>query len=415
MSILLKSLKLIDDNSILPPKDYLYNGEQIHTYLEKNNLEYEEVIDCANLLGSKGWVDLRCMGGEPGLEYKESIESLGAVLQDSGFCKAVILPNTEPALQSKNEIQFIKNKASGLFTDLIILGAVTKDIKGEDFTEILDLYNEGITIFGDGVKPLANPDRFMKVLQYLQKFNGTLFDQSYDPLLALFGHVHEGITSTKIGVKGIPNLAEEVAVRRNIDILNYTGGRLHLQTISTKEAVETIRKAKNKGLKITCDISLFQLIFSDDDIVDFDTNLKVMPPFRSKEDRNALIEGLRDGTIDAIVSNHQPQDRDSKHMEFDLASFGMIGLQTFLPAMVKLSQELTWPLLIKKITTGPQKILGIDENKFESLTVFDPNKIWKYDLRSNRSNSHNSPWFNKELKGKVDFAINGSKVFRTHD
>jgi dihydroorotase len=415
MPILLKSLRLIDENSILPQKDYLYDGEQIRLIEEKEDQQSWEILDCSHFLGSKGWIDLRCLGGEPGLEYKESIESLGATLRESGFCKAVILPNTVPALQSKNEIQFFKNKTSNLFTDLFIQGAVTKDNDGDEFTEILDLHNEGITIFGDGTKPLANPDRFMKVLQYLQKFDGTLFDNSYDPLLALFGHVHEGVTSTRIGVKGIPNLAEEVAVRRNIDILKYTGGRIHFQTISTKEAVDIIRQAKNNGLNVTADVSIFQLIFSDTDLMDFDTNLKVMPPFRGKEDRDALIQGLEDGTIDAIVSNHQPQDRDSKHMEFDLASFGMIGLQTFLPAMVKLAQELTWPLLIKKITSGPNQILGLEDQKMDTLTVFDPEEIWKFDLLTNKSNSNNSPWFNHELKGKVKFAINGSKFIKTNE
>ncbi|MDO9553787.1 dihydroorotase [Rhodonellum sp.] len=415
MAILFKSLRLIDAETIHPPKDYMYNGEQIQVLNPKIDKEFDEEFDCADLLASKGWIDLRCMCGEPGLEFKESIESLGAVLQESGFCKGVLMPNTEPSIQSKNEVQFLKNRSQNLFSDFLIQGAATKNNEGEDFTEILDLHNEGVTIFGDGIKPLSNPDRLLKVLQYLQKFDGTLFDQSYDPLIALFGHVHEGTTSTIIGVKGIPSLSEELAVRRNVEILRYTGGRMHFQTISTKGAVDIIREAKKDGLNVTADISIFQLMFSDEDLIDFDTNLKVMPPFRSKSDREALIGGLKDGTIDAIVSNHQPQDKDSKHMEFDLASFGMIGLQTFLPAMVKLSLELTWPLLIQKITSGPELVLRSKETKFNTLTVFDPGLDWVYNLSSNKSNSSNSPWFDQKLTGKVKYVVNGAKFVKIHE
>jgi dihydroorotase len=261
----------------------------------------------------------------------------------------------------------------------VIQAAATKDCKGEDFTDILDLHHEGVFVYGDGTHPISNPDRLLKILQYLQKFGGLLFDQTYDPYLSLFGQMHEGVASTRLGMKGIPNLSEEIAVHRNLEILKYAGGKLHLQTISTKGAVDKIREAKKEGLNVTADVSLYQLLFSDEDMASFDTNLKVMPPFRGKEDRKALIKGLKDGTIDAIVSNHQPQDFDSKFMEFDLAAFGMAGLQTFLPGMSKLAEELTWPLLISKITEGPAKVLHNEPSKMDSLTVFDPEENWVFD------------------------------------
>ena len=411
MTILLKSLQLIDSENVNPAKDYFFENGQIVSFdQEKHKIEKE--IDCTGLFGSKGWIDLRCMMGEPGLEYKESIESLGDVLAASGFAKAVVMPNTVPALQSKNEIQYVKAKASSLFTDLIIQAAATRDNKGEDFTEILDINNEGVYVFGDGTSPLANPDRLMKILQYLQKFDGVLFDHSYDPLLALFGQMNEGNVSTMVGVKGIPNLAEDVAIHRNLEILRYTGGKIHFQTISSKKSVALIREAKKEGLKVTADVSIYQLIFTDNDLSGFDSNLKVIPPFRSEEDKEALLDGLKDGTIDAIVSNHQPQDYDSKHMEFDLASFGMIGLQTFLPAMVALAEELSWPLLIKKITDGPAFVLGLEESKSTSFTIFDPKESWTFDQSSNKSLSKNTPWFGKDLLGKVKFAMNGAKFIQ---
>ncbi|WP_373523939.1 dihydroorotase [Aquiflexum sp.] len=412
MAVLLKALRLIDPQKINPPKNYIFNHDQIIEENAGSDFSFEETIDCSSFLASKGWVDLRCMSGEPGEEYKESIESLGEVLQSSGFVKAVLMPNTHPAVQTKNEIQYLKSKSGNWVSDLVIQAAATKDTKGEDFTDILDLNQEGVFVFGDGLHPISNPDRLMKILQYLQKFNGILFDQTYEPLLALFGQMHEGLTSTRIGMKGIPNLAEDIAIHKNLEILRYSGGRLHFQTISTKGAVEEIRKAKKEGLRVTADISLYQLIFHDEDMLDFDTNLKVMPPFRGKEDRDALIEGLKDGTIDAIVSNHQPQDMDAKHMEFDLSLFGMLGLQTFLPAIVKLTDEISWPLLISKITSGPEAVLGQQSDNLDNLTIFDPEEKWVFDKRSNKSLSSNSPWFNTELKGKVKFVINRNKFVK---
>lgn len=411
MAVLLQSLRLVDAHQIHPPKNYVFAGSEIVEEKSAGNVTYSETIDCSQYLGSRGWIDLRCASGDPGEEYRESLVSLGKTLTASGFAKAVLMPNTKPAIQSKNELQYLRSKTQTWVTDLLVQAAATKDCKGEDFTDILDLQSEGATVFGDGTHPIDNPDRLLKILQYLQKFDGILFDQSYDPLLAMFGQMHEGITSTLLGMKGIPNLAEEVAVHRNLEILKYAGGRLHIQTVSTKGAVESIRKAKKLGLNVTADVSLYQLLFSDEDLGEFDTNVKVVPPFRGEEDREALVKGLKDGTIDAIVSNHQPQDFDAKQLEFDLAAFGMIGLQTFLPGLNMLSEELGWPLLVGKITEGPAKVLGLS-NTLDSLTVFDPEESWTYDAKSNLSLSANSPWMGKTLQGKTKLVINKQKLVK---
>lgn len=409
MSILFKSLKLIDDQ-VNDAADYFYDGEEIHEVSGPEFSSQElEVVDCAGMLASRGWIDLRCSAGEPGLEHRETLESLGNTLKNSGFTEAVMLPNTLPAIQSKNEVEFVKGKVKDFFSTIHLQGAVTRDTQGEDFTEILDMHHHGLRVFGDGTTPLSNSDRMMKALQYLQKFEGILFDHSYDPLLAIFGQMHEGLTSTQIGLKGIPAMAEEVAVKKNLDILTYTGGSLHFQTISTVGVVNAIREAKEAGLKVTCDVSLYQLLFSDEDLLGFNTNLKVLPPFRGRDDREALVEGLRDGTIDAIVSNHQPLEVDAKHMEFDLAAFGMAGLSTFLPGMVQLEKELGWPLLINKVTKGPAKVLRQEARGFPSLTVFDPEEEWLYDRNSNSSLSYNSPWFNSVLRGRVKYVVNNGK------
>ncbi|UCS93409.1 dihydroorotase [Echinicola marina] len=414
MAILFKSLKLIQGDSILAPQDYVFDGGILRP-LEGEDEKFDEVVDVSNWLASEGWIDLRCGVGEPGFEYQETFESLGESLKYSGFTQAVIMPNTEPTIQSKNEVEFVKNKVKDFLTNIHIQGAVTKDTKGDDLTEILDINHHGVNIFGDGVVPVSNSDRMMKVLQYLQKFDGILFDQSYDPLLSIFGQMHEGYTSTALGMKGIPNLSEEVAIQKNIEILRYTGGNLHIQTVSTAKGVDAIRKAKADGLNISADVSIYQLLFSDEDLINYDSNLKVIPPFRGANDREAIIEGLKDGTIDAIVSNHQPKDFDSKHMEFDLAAFGMSGLQTFLPALVKLEKVLGWPLLIQKITSGPAKVIKDESKRLSAVTLFDPNEEWSFDKKSNKSLSENSPFFNQRLTGRVKAVINKGKFVRLDD
>jgi dihydroorotase len=404
MSFLFKGLRIIDSRGLSSPQDFLFTKGILTQEFDSALASEAKTIDASGWMLSVGWVDLKCGLGEPGFEYKETIASLADSLLASGFAAAVIQPNTHPTVQSKGEVEFILNRAKNFTPEFIIQGAVTINTDGEDLTEMLDMHMQsGVKIFGEGVKPLSNGDRFMKVNQYLQKFDGILFDHSYDPLLSVFGQMHEGENSTKLGMKGIPSLAEFIAIQRNIEIVRYTGGKVHFQTVSTRESVTLIRTAKAEGLKVTADVSIYQLIFKDGDLMDFDPNLKVKPPFRGDSDRQALIEGLKDGTIDALVSNHQPEDFDSKFMEFDLANFGMAGLQTFLPALVILEQELGWELLIKKITSGPKSI--IPQELPNSWTIFNPQQTWNYNNDSNKSLSSNNPWFGSELTGQVKFVV----------
>jgi dihydroorotase len=413
MTVLLQNLKIVREGKILEAENYFFENGLIKRIESADVSQFEQVIDCSNFLASKGWTDLRCGLGEPGQEYRETVESLCQSLTASGFAHALVMPNTDPVIQSKNEVDFVLNKAKLFSSQLQVMGAVTKNASGDDLTEILDMhFQSGLRFFGDGTKTLANSDRYMKILQYLQKFDGILFDHAYDPLLGIFGQMHEGEVSTKLGMKGIPNLAEDVAIQRNLEIIRYAGGRVHFQTVNTAKGVDLIRKAKAEGLQVTADVSIYQLIFSDGDLVTFDSNYKVKPPFRGNEDRKALIKGLEDGTIDSIVSNHQPHDFDSKFAEFDLAAFGMAGLQTFLPAMVKLSEKIGWELLIEKITKGPEKVIG---KLPDSLTIFDPEEKWIYNEKSNKSLSSNNPWFGMELQGRVKYVIQKGQLIKTDE
>jgi dihydroorotase len=410
MTVRFQSLKIITENETLPAADYIFDGKTIHPVSTDTQAEDQICIDCKGLLGSKGWTDLRCLAGEPGQEYRETLESLSNALCQGGMTEAVLLPNSTPPIQSKSEVAYIKNHTQFLFPTFHIQAAVTKNFEGKELTEMLDLNQYGVKLFGEGMVALSHSDRMMKALQYLQKFDGVLFDQSQDPMLSLFGQMHEGIPSTMLGLKGIPDLAEEVAVQKNLEILRYTGGRLHFQAVSTLGALAHIRQAKKEGLSVTADMSIYQLLFSEEDLLGFDTNLKVMPPFRGKKQQEGLIEALKDGTIDALVSNHIPHEVDAKNMEFDLAPFGMAGLPTFVPALVKLADKLGYPLLVEKLTKGPQTILGNHSDSWDSLTVFDPNEEWVFDAKSNASLASNNPYFNQTLKGKVKYLINRGKM-----
>lgn len=394
--------------------DFLFEEGRFFPVSPKTIPTPSKIIDARGWIASKGWIDLRVSSGEPGLEFKETLESLCESLHVSGFSAAVLMPNTLPAIQNKSGVDYILNKSRAHTVELIPQAAVTVDHGGDELTEMLDMhYQSGVFVFGEGKVPLANSDRFLKIVQYLQKIDAVLFDHSYDQLLALFGQMHEGAVSTQLGMKGIPSLAEEIAIQRNIELLRYAGGRVHFQTISTAKSVEMIRQAKKEGLHVTADVSIYQLIFTDQDLIGYDPLLKVLPPFRSEQDRVALLQGLQDDTIDALVSNHQPEDFDAKFMEFDLAAYGMSGLQTFLPAMVQVEKELGWDVLIQKITEGPRKVLKRGEE--ESITIFDPTEPWLYDEHSNRSLAANHPWFGQELTGKVKYRVFNGNLLPVYD
>ena len=410
MTVRFQSLKIITEKEILPAADYIFDGKTIQPANPDTIAENETLVDCKGLLGSRGWTDLRCLSGEPGQEYRETLESLSKALCQGGMTEAVLLPNSNPPIQSKSEVAYIKNHTQFLLPTFHIQAAVTKNFEGEELTEMLDLNHYGVKLFGEGLVSLAHSDRMMKALQYLQKFDGVLFDQSQDPMLALFGQMHEGIPSTMLGLKGIPDLAEAVAVQKNLEILRYTGGRLHFQAVSTLGALAHIRQAKKEGLAVTADMSIYQLLFTEEDLLGFDTNLKVMPPFRGKKQQEGLMEALVDGTIDALVSNHIPHELDAKNMEFDLAPFGMAGLPTFIPAVVTLAEKLGYPLLVEKLTNGPQTVLGNKGEIWDSLTVFDPSEEWLFDEKSKASLANNNPYINQTLKGKIKYLINKGKM-----
>ncbi len=417
MKIFIKSALIVDPKSAhhLKKRDILVKDGIIASIGAELKQE-GQVIESKSLRVSPGWFDMRANFCDPGYEYKEDIISGCLVAAAGGFTGVGILPNTKPVIQSKNEISYVFKKAQNCITEVYPYGAVTHDTCGEELTEILDQFNAGVLAVTDGERPIWNTDILYKTLQYLRKNNGLLINKPEDKWLNMLGLMHEGKVNARLGLKGMPRIAEEVMIERDIRILEYAGGRLHLSNISTADSVKLIRQARRKGLDLTCDTAFYQLAFDDTALMDFDTNLKVDPPVREKSDIRALVSGLKDGTIDAVVSSHTPQDTEGKRLEYDLAEYGMTGLQTVYPVLNNALGNKNDELIVRLLSENPRNILGlpvpvIKEGEKACMTLFDNSAEWVFDQKNNKSKSQNSPFLNKTLTGSVIGILNKGKSF----
>lgn len=415
MKILIRSAQILSTHSPFhkKTKNILIQNGRIEEIGDKNYAA-DKVIEAEGMILSPGWFDLGASVGDPGHEQREDLASLAKAAASGGFTEVAVLPNTAPTIQSKNEVSYVTGNNDNRLVQIHPLAAVTKNCKGEELTEMIDLHEAGAIAFTDGLKPIWHTDIFLKSLQYLQKFDGLLIDHPEDTWLNLFGQMHEGPNSTMLGLKGMPRIAEEVAVSRNLKLLEYAGGKLHFSRLSTAKAIDLVRTAKKKGLNVSCDVASYQALLTDDVLADFDTNYKVNPPLREKSDQDTLIKGLKDGTIDVLVSNHTPLDDESKFLEFDLADFGMINLQTFASQIASLSSLVDMDVLIEKVTEAPRKLLNLDAVSIDigekaNLTLFDPACEWTFSQEENVSKSKNSPWIGKTLIGKTVAVFNNSK------
>jgi len=415
MKILIRSAKIIQKGADLngQVRDIFIENGVIRQIGEQLSTDADEIIEGENLCVSLGWFDMRVHAKDPGYEHKESLYSLEKAALAGGFSEIALLPNTKPTVQTRESVHYLRK--SGDIIKFHPLAAVTLKCEGKDFTEMIDLHHAGAVAFTDGEYPIQNPDIFLKTLQYLSPIGSLLINRPEDTDLTHFGQMHEGSVSTLIGMKGMPRMAEEIMVMRDLKLLEYvvdtpfaevdtTLPLLHFACISSAESVELIRQAKAKGLPISADVAVHQLCFTEDDLMDFDTNFKVNPPLRTQKDVAALWAGLADGTIDTIVSDHNPQDDESKNLEFDMADFGIIGLETLFGVANTYNVGLSLEDLIDKITIQPRKILRlalpqIAEGAKANLTVFEPEKEWTYSTII--SNSKNTPFLGKTFKGKA--------------
>ncbi len=411
MKILLSQATIFDPASKFHQKKYdILIEDGVITQIGQN-LKAKKVIDCDKKEVFPGFVDLFAHFNDPGFEHKEDLESGSRVANSGGFTDVLLIPNNHPVTQSKSDVEYIQSQ-SKYGVDLWAMGAVSEGTAGENLTEILDLQHAGARAFSDGINSIWNTELLLKALQYVQKFDGLIINRPKDKHLSMHTHMHEGVVSTLLGLKGEPSISEELAIQRDLDILRYTGGRLHFSQISTIKSVSLIKKAKKEGLNVTCDVGIHHLVFTEDLINNFDSNYKSDPPFRSEKDRKALIKGVAEGTIDAVVSAHQPQDAENKELEFDLAANGLLSMQTLYAMFIQLKPEIALDKLITAITINPRKILDlppvqIEEGYPAKLTIAEPGHVWSYNQTTNQSKSANSPFLGFDLKGRVFGTING--------
>lgn len=418
MSLLLNSVTVSDTTSkyFNSKVNILIDSKGYVKKISKNKIsdKVKKVVDLEGLYISESWFDFNANFCDPGYEYKENLKSGVHVAINSGFLDVLITPNTNPIIQTKADVSYIQEKSLNNFCEIHPSAAISKNFNGKDLNDIIDLHNSGVKAFTNSYSCKESSEMIMNSLLYLNQIDTLLITKPKDRSFS-DGVVNNGYYSNTVGLKGIPRISESIAVERDLSILEYVGGKIHFSGISTKESVSIIRDAKTKKLNVTCDVPIHNLILDDSNVVSFDPNYKVDPPLRTKEDIDALIEGINDGTIDIIASHHEPQDIDTKKCEFEKANFGVISLQTFFSNIVQLSRKIPLENLIKTFSTNPKKILGVEtysvvEGSKASFTVFDPDGSWDYNENSNLSKSINSPWLNWSLKGKVKAVIKDNRI-----
>jgi len=413
MNIVIKNATIVDSSSEFNQKKVdikIENGVIAEIASEINSTDFE-ILSLENLHVSSGWMDSSVSFGEPGFEDRETIANGLTVAAKSGFTHIAYQPNTSPVIDNQSIVSFVKTKAANFATTLHPIGAFTKNEEGADLAEMYDMQNAGAIAFGDYKKSTTNANLLKIGLQYTQDFNATVIAFCNDSLIKGKGVVHEGITSTQLGLKGIPPLAEEIVLSRNLFLLEYTGGKMHVPTISTAKSVEMIKEAKAKGLNVTCSVAVHNLVLTDAVLTDFDTRFKVNPPIRDAAHQKALINGVLDGTIDVITSDHCAMDIEHKKMEFDMAKDGTIGLESAFGALLEI---LPLDVVVEKLQAAKSIFLN-DSNRIKvgskaDLTLFDPSKEWTFTKNDILSKAKNSAFLNHKMKGFVYGIYNNDKL-----
>jgi dihydroorotase len=406
---LIKNVKVIDPNSKfhLQNTDILIDSGIITKILKgiAPIVNQTEIIEGEDLHASIGWMDLRVNFNDPGNEHKEDLLSGAMAAQKGGFTAVACMGTTNPALHSKAQIEYVINKSKSLPVNVYPIGTITSKAEGNDLAELYDMSQSGAMAFSDNKNPIANAELLQRAMLYASGFNKKIIQIPLDKKIANEGKMNEGKVSTTLGLKGIPALAEELMLQRDLMLAAHHKIAIHIGGVSTAGSVALIRKAKKDGIKVTCDTHAINLLLNDTVLEDFDTNFKVLPPLRTQYDIDALIEGLNDNTIDVICSDHSPHDTESKVKEFDIASFGIIGLETFYGVLVKaIGKQISTEKLIEKIAVNPRKILDIKmplfaENQPADITVFSPSKTWTYNVEQGLSKSKNTPLHGQTFTG----------------
>jgi len=406
VKLLIKSAKIIDKNSRFHNqiKDVsIENG--IITAIANSIDQTKGFIEIKkeNLHVSNGWFDSSVSFGEPGYEERENIENGLMVAAKSGFTAVGLNPNTDPYIDNKSAVEFVISKSAFSPVKLHPIANLTKRSEGKELSEMFDMKNSGAIAFGDYNHPVENANLLKIALLYAQNFNGLVLSFPQDMSIIRNGFVNESVNTTRLGLKSIPNLSEELRVARDLFLLEYTGGKLHIPTVSTEKSVKLIKDARKKGLDVSCSVSAHHLILTDKELSSFDSSYKVSPPLRSVKDTRALKKGLKDGTIDIITSDHNPIDIENKKLELENSLYGTIGLESLFGSV---NNILDLEQTIACLTENPRRRFGLEPTKIEKgeiadITLFDPEIHYTFTEDNILSKSKNSAFLGKELKGMV--------------
>jgi dihydroorotase len=438
MTILIKQACIVDPTSSL-------NGQITDIFIEngiirqigKNlSVSADKEINIEGLHVSPGWMDVFSNFADPGHEFKETLETGAKAAVAGGYTDVIVIPNTNPVIHNKANIEYIIQKSRSLPVNIYPAGAITKNAEGKELAEMFDMQISGAVAFTDGINSIQSSGLLLKALQYVKAFEGIIIQLPDDKTINPQGLMNEGIISTQLGLPGKPAIAEELVIARDIKLARYAESKIHFTGISTKRSLEYVQRGKLQkdppkvqmdslgestrtfgvDASVTCSVTPYHLFFCDEDMQDYDTNLKVDPPLRSKEDRDALRKAVVDGTVDCIATHHLPHEFDSKTLEFEYAKYGMVGLETTYAVLNTCLENISQERLIELLSTNPRRIFkkeiaGIGKNEKAILTLFAPKQKWTVTGSDLKSRSKNSPFVGKELTGKVIGIINKEKLF----
>jgi len=365
MRLLLKQLTVLDKNSP-------HHQEKVSILIENGVItkigksiritKNVKTIECKNALASIGWMDIGTQIGEPGYEHRETLTTAASAAARGGFTEIACFPNTKPTIHTKSEVQYIKNNTKEFLVDFHPIGAISTDCEGEELSDMIDLHHAGAVAFSDGMHSVQNNGVLMRALDYVRSFDGLIINHPHDKAIARNGMVHEGAISTSLGIPGFADMAESIQVERDLSLRKYTESKIFIHNISSKDSVQKIRAARaNSKKNIYSSVPYLNLIFNDSMVAQFDANYKVLPPLRDEEDRTALIDGIKNGTIDCITSNHKAVEVESKNLEFSRSAYGAIGLETCYAAInTHLKKALTTRQIVQALAYKSRESIGLD-------------------------------------------------------